>query len=327
MMGVSTNSPANNSAFGEAALTAITTGGNNSVFGVSAGGAITTGGNNTIIGYQVASTTLNTGSSNILIGTSSGVDTPAANTSSWLNIGNTIYGDLSNHLVAIGNGVSSITAGAALDLSSNTSSMMTPVGTTGQRPGTGVNGMVRYNSTNNNFEFYQNGAWTTYSTLSDRRLKTEIKPIKNPLEIAEALNPVTFKWDPKNPRNDGMDSKTHLGFIAQELEQVIPDVVDVGADSYRTVRYDKIVPVAIGAIKELKADNDRLQKKVAALEAKQGGSNEAALSVLAPQSDHTLILVVAGFGTLMILGLGGVSVMLFRTRRQLNDLLAHQRKH
>lgn len=55
---------------------------------------------------------------------------------------------------AVGIGTSSPTAGVALDVGSNTNSMLLPIGTTGQRPSTGVAGMLRYNSTNNIPEFY-----------------------------------------------------------------------------------------------------------------------------------------------------------------------------
>src|ERR1700704_1988832 len=96
-------------------------------------------------------TTLATGSNNILIGTTSATDTPAAGTSNWLNIGNTIYGDLAANSIGIGAGMTSITAGTVLDLFSNTatsnSSLGLPGGTTTNRPTTGVDGMLRFNST------------------------------------------------------------------------------------------------------------------------------------------------------------------------------------
>ena len=63
----------------------------------------------------------------------------------------TLYSDSSTGSVAIG--TTSPTTGVALDLGSNTNSMLLPVGTTGDRP-TGVAGMLRYNSTNSVPEFY-----------------------------------------------------------------------------------------------------------------------------------------------------------------------------
>jgi hypothetical protein len=62
----------------------------------------------------------------------------------------------------VGIGTSLPANGTALDLSRNTNSMLLPVGTTGDRP-TGINGMLRYNSTANAVESFSNGSWTSAS--------------------------------------------------------------------------------------------------------------------------------------------------------------------
>src|SRR5258707_6003500 len=59
---------------------------------------------------------------------------------------------------SVGVGTNAPTTGAALDLSYNTNSVLLPVGTTGQRP-TGVNGMLRLNSSAPAFEAYYGGNW------------------------------------------------------------------------------------------------------------------------------------------------------------------------
>jgi len=92
-----------NTAIGSSALYAIqTTASANTAVGRNAGYSVSTGSNNTILGYEVAYGTLTTGSNNILIGTSNAVTTPAADTTNHLNIGNTIYGNLSTDSVGIG---------------------------------------------------------------------------------------------------------------------------------------------------------------------------------------------------------------------------------
>lgn len=153
-----------NTAIAGAALYNNTTGNFNVAVGYNALDVASTGSNNVVLGYSVASTTLATGSSNILIGTSSAVDTPAAGTNNWLNIGSTLYGNLSTHQIAIGSGIVSITAGAALDLGSNTNSLLLPVGSAATRPASPVNGMLRYNSSGGNFEGYQSGSWLAFSS-------------------------------------------------------------------------------------------------------------------------------------------------------------------
>jgi hypothetical protein len=101
-----------NTAIGEQALGSNTTGGANTAIGLYALGRNTTGGFNVGIGFQVGSNTLQTGNYNILIGTSGAVDTPAAGTSNWLNIGNTIYADMAAGKVGVG----SSTINATLDV-------------------------------------------------------------------------------------------------------------------------------------------------------------------------------------------------------------------
>lgn len=66
---------------------------------------------------------------------------------------------------AVGIGTNAPTAGASLDLKYNTNSMLLPVGTTTQRP-TGINGMLRYNSTSNVLEGFINGVWSALSSGS-----------------------------------------------------------------------------------------------------------------------------------------------------------------
>ena len=124
----------------------FTTGSRNTSLGYQALNVNTTGNNNLAIGYNVASTTLQTGDSNILIGTSAAVDTPAADTSNYLNIGGVFYGSMTT-------GEYTIAGTGALTL---------PVGTDAQQPGSPVAGMFRYNSTDTAIEFYNGASWVSY---------------------------------------------------------------------------------------------------------------------------------------------------------------------
>jgi hypothetical protein len=80
----------NNTVVGGDAASALTSGSFNTIMGHSAGNKITTGSQNVIIGEKVASTTLQTGSGNILIGVGNNIDTPVAGTTNTLNIGGVI---------------------------------------------------------------------------------------------------------------------------------------------------------------------------------------------------------------------------------------------
>lgn len=105
------------------------------------------------------------------------------------------------------------------------------------------------------------GVWGTFS---DRRLKKDIEPALGNLDAAMRLRPVTYamiKDAPGTPR--------HLGFIAQEVREVIPEyVMGDEAKGNLAVAYGQMSVVAIGAIQELKADNDRKQQEIDDLKAR-----------------------------------------------------------
>lgn len=142
---------------------------------------------------------------------------------------------------------------AALDVVSTgtSSAVIVPRATTANRPTTLVNGMIRYNTTTTLFEFYQNGAWVNYTAFSDGRLKTNVEPVTDGLKLVNQLNPVFYDWDRSNSKTSGFEDKHQVGFIAQEVEKVLPEVVNKGEDGYRSLEYGKMVSVVIAAVKEL----------------------------------------------------------------------------
>jgi hypothetical protein len=90
---------------------------------------------------------------------------------------------------------------------------------------------------------------------SDERLKDNITPIPNALERVASLSGNTFDW---NDKTDKVGSET--GVIAQEVQALgLPDVVTERDDGYLAVRYEKLIPLLIEAIKELKAEVEELK--------------------------------------------------------------------
>jgi len=101
-----------------------------------------------------------------------------------------------------------------------------------------------------------------FANVSDRRLKKDIIPIENALHKIKQLNGISFNWD-KTLRPDlNVDDKNHLGLIAQDVEEILPQVVTTSEDEIqtKTITYSDIVPVLIEAIKELKSENDTLKE-------------------------------------------------------------------
>lgn len=90
---------------------------------------------------------------------------------------------------------------------------------------------------------------TDFNSSSDRNLKENISDIDGALDITSQLRGVKFEW-----KKDGRPS---YGVIAQELEEVLPDLVS--SNNPKTVNYNGIIGVLIEAIKELKEEIDQLK--------------------------------------------------------------------
>jgi hypothetical protein len=99
---------------------------------------------------------------------------------------------------------------------------------------------------------------------SDVRLKTCISPITYGLSDILLLNPVSFSWCDNVKETLGENKQ--LGFIAQEVEPIIPESVGMSDEGEYSFSADKIVPVLTKAIQELKEDNDKLRVRIEILE-------------------------------------------------------------
>lgn len=102
-----------------------------------------------------------------------------------------------------------------------------------------------------------------YNTTSDRRLKQNIKTFDSGLNMIEKMKARTYEMK----ANPGVQ---HIGFIAQELYEVFPNIVKGTPETSSEkkpmmVDYGRLTPVLVAAVKELKAKNEALQKEVAAL--------------------------------------------------------------
>ena len=86
---------------------------------------------------------------------------------------------------------------------------------------------------------------TDFNTTSDMRLKDNITAVQNPLDILAAISGVQFNWK--------ANGKEAVGVLAQEIEKVLPQIVNTNADGYKAVSYDSLIPILIEAIKELAA--------------------------------------------------------------------------
>ena len=97
--------------------------------------------------------------------------------------------------------------------------------------------------------------------ISDDRLKTDKVPISNALEKVCSLNGFTYKFNETAGRLGLNTNETHVGVSAQEVQSVLPEVTGPApiSDEYITVKYDKLVPLLIEAIKDLKKEIEDLK--------------------------------------------------------------------
>lgn len=113
---------------------------------------------------------------------------------------------------------------------------------------------------------------TTVQSISDERLKENITDSTDGLNIIAALKPRRFNWK----EGYGNNKKNQLGFIAQEVETVFPEAVDVwhmdeeNTEEYKSVGASALIPVLVKAIQELKATVDAQAAEITALKAKVG---------------------------------------------------------
>ncbi|MCB1784347.1 MAG: tail fiber domain-containing protein, partial [Alphaproteobacteria bacterium] len=190
-----------------------------------------------------------------------------------------------------------------------------------QRPGTPVNGMVRYNTSTPGFEVYEAGAWVAMgSAASDIRLKKDLKKLGS-AEILERLSHVQgYSYSLK----EGTGERRY-GVVAQELERIFPELVDSpeNQDEMKSVRYQEFSALLIEAVKELKNENEILKTDLAKAEQAQKDMHTA-LNNLRLDVDGLKVhtgygISKAEMGLWMLLAMIGGSLLVFAfgaTRRK-----------
>ena len=134
----------------------------------------------------------------------------------------------------------------------------------------GLNGMIFrtfdtyqwFNFRNNrvNMQLTSNGDLAivgSYLKLSDARYKTNVQTIASPLAGIKRLRGVTFNWNP-----EFNNSANQIGFIAQEVEQVLPELVHTDEKGFKSVAYSDAVPVLVEAVKEQQTQIENQQKQI-----------------------------------------------------------------
>jgi hypothetical protein len=104
---------------------------------------------------------------------------------------------------------------------------------------------------------------------SDSRLKDEVETLDNVLPKILQMNPVEFDWSEDTPEYKYFKDKGKLhsiGFIAQEVQKIYPELVELRGDGYYTVHYPKLNAVLVEGIKEQQVFIEDLEKTITQLE-------------------------------------------------------------
>lgn len=142
------------------------------------------------------------------------------------------------------------------------------------------NGSVGIGINSSAQKLYVNGSaagTSAWQVASDGRLKTNVAPLKGGLALIEQLNPVRFDWRTPANRTVGKDlslpvGERQIGFIAQEVEKVVPEAVTApanGTEETYSLRQDNLIPVLVAAIKEQQAQIKALRDDIAGLKVRR----------------------------------------------------------
>ena len=105
-------------------------------------------------------------------------------------------------------------------------------------------------------------------TLTDTKLKANIRSINNAVDIVNSLNGVRYNYRTDEYPEMKLSTKDQIGLLAEDVEKVLPELVFEDSNGTKSVAYIKLTAVLIEAVKELKSENDDLKARIEALEQK-----------------------------------------------------------
>jgi hypothetical protein len=109
-------------------------------------------------------------------------------------------------------------------------------------------------------------ASTGVTCSSDKRFKTDIRPLTHSLSKVLDIQGVNYKWKVNEFPEKQFSETNQIGFIAQEIELIYPELVFTDKDGYKSVDYSRLSPILVEAIKELNAKNEAQQLLIQGLE-------------------------------------------------------------
>ncbi|MNY04311.1 hypothetical protein D3C86_1369800 [compost metagenome] len=170
-----------------------------------------------------------------------------------------------------------------------------------------------------------------YLISSDSRFKKDVTGLEGSLEKLMKMRGVAYNWDQaRNPEMEFGNEK-QLGFIAQEVEKVFPEMVYTMEDGYKAVNYTALIPVVVEALKEQQATIAKLQDELARVKDIQSGkldplSISSTMTIHPNPSDAAVTIAFTGIdptaqSAVMIFDMNGKWVKTFELSPRNSDKL------
>ena len=98
-----------------------------------------------------------------------------------------------------------------------------------------------------------------FASASDANYKTNVTPMTDALSKVNALTPITYNWDSAKCKNMIVDNKNQIGLIAQDVEQIVPEVVYTDSNGMKYIDYGRLSVILLAGMKEQQAQITALQ--------------------------------------------------------------------
>lgn len=110
---------------------------------------------------------------------------------------------------------------------------------------------------------YSDASGNLTNTSSDAKMKEKVTPVQYGLKDVKALHPVSFNW--RSDLQARLGKQREIGFLAQDMQKIVPEIVGENHDHTLSVDYAKLVVVLTAAVQEQQAEIEALKGEVAAL--------------------------------------------------------------
>ncbi|MCC6198942.1 tail fiber domain-containing protein, partial [Candidatus Nomurabacteria bacterium] len=206
-------------------------------FGNGAGMNATDASYSNLFGFRAGTTfgANNIGSNNIIIGTNISLPNATANS---INFGGVLFG-ANTYSTTTGDPSIAAVMNGRIGIATIPTTYTLEVGNSS------VAGVVAH-FTNSTGYCDINPTTISLTCSSDSTLKKNITTIGDTLDSLLTLNPVTYNWNTESDTDD-----KHIGFIAQEVEQIYPDLVSTDQNGLKSLNYTGLIPYTIKAIQEI----------------------------------------------------------------------------